>query len=81
MEVSGFWFALCEIYFKHGHIDIYQEIIDELDDKNPKDEDGWTPLHEAAQEGHLKIYDLILINVEEKDPSDDNGVTPSKLLS
>ena len=64
---------LSELFFVSHH-------IDQLDDKNPKDIEGWTPLHEAAQEGHRKIYDLIRENVEDKDPADENGETPSKLM-
>ena len=53
--------------------------MNEVSDKNPRDDIGWTPLHEAAQEGHSKICELITNNIEEKNPSDDNGATPSDL--
>ena len=46
-----------------------------IEDKNPADTIGLTPLHSAAAKGHFSICDLILENVEEKDPKTkhDNG--------
>ena len=52
----------------------------QVDDKNPRSDFGWTPLHSAARGGHLEICELITSNVEEKDPPDDNGMTPSKIV-
>ena len=46
-------------------------------DQNPANEDGTTPLHDAAIEGHLDIVRLILANVEDKNPADsESGETP-----
>ena len=47
-----------------------------LDDKNPKNNSGGTPLYFAAGNGHLKICQLILANVEEKNLPDSLGNTP-----
>ena len=44
--------------------------------KNPSDENGYTPLHEAAQGGHIDICKLILDKITVKNPSDENGYTP-----
>ena len=52
----------------------------QVNDKNPRSNFGWTPLHSAARGGHLEICELITSNVEEKDPPDNNGVTPSKIV-
>ena len=45
-------------------------------DENPKDSEGWTPLHSAAQKGHMKIYNFLLERTEDKNPIDDHGITP-----
>ena len=53
---------------------MFKFIFDIIEDKNPADEFGSTPLHLAAKKGHLSICELILENVEEKDPkSYDDG--------
>ena len=39
-------------------------IIECVDNKNPKDEYGETPLHEAADNGHYEICKLIIENLE-----------------
>ena len=57
----------------HGHFEICQYIINNIDNKNPG---GWTPLHEAAKKGFFTIVKLIIDNVTEKNPSDRNGHTP-----
>ena len=38
-----------------GHLDIYQMIIPNLHDKNPRNYGGFTPLHIAAEHGHSEI--------------------------
>ena len=43
---------------------------------NPSDNEGWTPLHYAAQEGHASVCEAILKNVSDKNPSDNRGRTP-----
>ena len=47
-----------------------------LEDKNPKSEDGTTPLHNAAKNGHLEAFKTICSKVKEKSPKDDTGKTP-----
>ena len=47
-----------------------------MQDKNPADKNGWTPLHEAAENGHGLICTLILENVEDKNPRDIKGRSP-----
>ena len=39
---------------QEGHLDICKFIIQNLDNKNPKDNGGTTPLYIAAEYGHLK---------------------------
>ena len=51
--------------------------MDYVEDKNPKDKSGLTPLHRAAFDGFLEIFKLIFENVEEKSPRDSGeGFTP-----
>ena len=51
-------------------------IMDNVEDKNPKNNTGWTPYHSAAWKGHLSVCQLIINNVEDKNPKDKNGDTP-----
>jgi ankyrin repeat protein len=37
--------------------------------KNPADNDGWTPLHWAAENGQLEIVKLLLEHAEDKNPA------------
>ena len=46
----------------------------EVQDKNPKDEDGLTPFHVAAGNGHTEICRLIFNSVKEKNPKDPFGI-------
>ena len=54
----------------NGHIDVCEFIIDNICDKNPAENQGFTHLHIAAQTGHLDIYKLIIDKVENKNPKD-----------
>ena len=47
-----------------------------LENKNPADNDGWTPLDAAAHEGHFKICEFILEKLENKNPGRNDGWTP-----
>ena len=48
-------------------------------DKNPRDIEGWTPLHHAAKSGHLSTYKLIASHVNNKRPLTIDGKTPQDL--
>ena len=52
----------------YGRYNICKKIIENIQDKNPSDENGWTPLHSAALFGHLKVCEYILENIDEKNP-------------
>ena len=56
-----------------------QIIVENIDDKNPKDTSGWTPLHWAARIGHLPVCQLIVENVKDKNPKNWKGMTPLDL--
>ena len=47
-----------------------------VDDKNPKDKSGLTPLHLAAAYGSIGLCRLILKNVNERNPKTNQGMTP-----
>ena len=55
---------------------VYQLIMENVEDKNPKDNNGWKPLHSAAWNGHMPVCQLIMENIEDKNPKDNNGWTP-----
>jgi len=43
---------------------------------NARDEDGWTPLHEAARAGYVRVADLLIKSGAEVDARDHLGATP-----
>ena len=48
-----------------GHFDVYQLILEQAANKNPKNMDGITPLDIAAFKGDFEISSLILENVKD----------------
>ena len=50
--------------------------MNQVQDKNPKDFDGWTPLHLAALSGHSSVCEAIMKNIFNKNPSNNEGYTP-----
>ena len=60
----------------NGHFAVCDFIAFNVLDVNPRDGEGWTPLHSAAQKGHMKIYNFLLERTEDKNPIDDHGITP-----
>ena len=56
-------------------MDICKLLLEYSLDKNPRDNSGSTPLHDAAFKGHLKVCQLLLENIEEKNPVDKKGWT------
>ena len=54
-------------------------LVDRIDNKNPRNNSGTTPLHEAAEKGHIDVVKYIVANINEKNPSDKWGNTPRKL--
>ena len=45
-------------------------------DKNPKSDDGYTPLHAAAGGGHLDNCKLLMDYMDNKNPKTEDGWTP-----
>ena len=54
-------------------------IMDSLKNKNPGNNDNYTPLHNAAANGHRDVCVLILENVKNKMPETLDGITPAML--
>ena len=50
--------------------------MEKVEEKNPKDVNGNTPLHEAANYGHLETLKVIIDKVKEKNPENNMGCTP-----
>ena len=64
---------------KKGHFNICKLIIENVQNKNPANSIGHTPLHEAAYFGRFDICKLIIDNVDNKHPIDNLGKTPKNL--
>ncbi len=43
-----------------GHVEIVEELLQEIECTDPKDQLGDTPLHLAARQGHLKIVQILM---------------------
>ena len=62
-------------------MDIIQRILETEVIKNPRDKDGNTPLHIAADKGHLKVFQLIKEMVDDINPKNDHGNTPLHMVA
>ena len=47
-----------------------------MDEKNPANNDGATPLYVASQNGYFEICKVIIDNVDNKNPVRNGGFTP-----
>ena len=47
-----------------------------MDNKNPANISGLTPLHGAAQNGHLEVCKYLMNKVDNKNPAENTGTTP-----
>ena len=52
-----------------GLVSLCKFLLPISEDKNPKNkaDDGWTPIHEAAQEGHLEVYKELVNHLKDED--------------
>ena len=57
-----------------GQLEICQLIMDDFDDKNPANPNGYTPLHYAAHRGSLEGYKFIMDKLHNKTPLQHPGV-------
>ena len=51
-------------------------LCDQLQDKNPKNKYGETPLHSAALWGKTEVVKYLVSVVDDKHPKEKNGDTP-----
>ena len=61
---------------RSGQTNVFMDIFQRSEDKNPSDDSGVTPLHIAAEKGHLSWYKAIMKNLEDKNPKNKSGFTP-----
>ena len=53
-----------------------QTDFDNVENKNPSNDNGATPLYIAAQNGHVEVCTMIIDNVKDKNPACNDGLTP-----
>ena len=61
----------------NGHIEIVNYIMDVIviDNKNPKDHEGWTPMHLAVGKGYYKICKVIIDHGANPNPTNNAGIS------
>ena len=52
-----------------------------MTDKNPSDNNGWTPLHYAARDGQFQLFRYIFDLATDKNPMNNNKDTPLHLAA
>ena len=57
-------------------MEIHKLIVPQIDEKNPSNIIGKTPLHYAAMEGHFGVIDYMMDFVQDMHPLDNQGATP-----
>ena len=63
----------------HGnelYIDLAMYILKNVQEKNPGDNNGMTPLHLASLRNHIAFAKFLIDNIDEKNPGDLTGRTP-----
>ena len=53
---------------KNGRVDLLMNLVPKLNERNPKDDDGITPLHLAATYGHLDAVKYLWGNITDMHP-------------
>ena len=64
-----------------GNSEIFQYVLSNSTNRQPKDNYGITPLHIAVSKGHSKIVKILLENKVDMNPKDDWGFTPLHLAA
>ena len=67
-----------------GYTHLCKFILDRMNgNKNPQDQNGLTPIHNAVMQGHWETCQLLLsyINVADSVPTDKNGRTPMHIAA
>jgi ankyrin repeat protein len=65
---------------KYGYSEIYNFIAERVEEKNPLDNEGRTPLHKAIDKGHLHICRILLdiLGIENPISTDPEQKRPRK---
>ena len=53
---------------ENGRLKEVKRIVQNSEDKNPRDKNGWTPLHFASRYGHLNIVKFLVPFLSDKNP-------------
>ena len=48
---------------KNGNFEVYQRIMDKVEEKNPADIESYTAFHHAVENGHFELCQLIINNI------------------
>ena len=59
-----------------GKLVVFKSIAENVVEKNPSDDHGYTTFHLAARLGHFDVCELIIAYVDKKNTSNVDGVTP-----
>ena len=60
----------------NGDVATYTKLVENKENTNPEDEEGFTPLYHAAEKGHFTLCEFIIARVADKNPGKSNGNTP-----
>ena len=77
-DTNMYGWTAAHLAAKNGWVEVLKTVCPLMDDRNPGDEDGCTPLHVASMEGHLDVFKVIASCQEDPDlnPKDASGKTP-----
>ena len=73
---GGTFLHVAAMYGCLGICELTIRKIHKVEDRNPSNEWGETPLHYAADHCHLEVCKLIIQSVDEKNPKNNEGDTP-----
>ena len=72
--------AALHLAAQNGHFDVCKIIVEQLEDIDPVDINGETPLYFAAKKGHLKIYRYLIKNGADKERGNNLHMRPKNLM-
>ena len=66
---------ILKVHYAAGFFEVCSLIIENVDDKNPKNKEGITPLHIAAGGGYFEVFKIIHKNAADTFTRDNLGNT------